>query len=258
VDPDALLFTDKDGQRVALEDVINDGLDRNYSDRIPALVELAQRGAPDHRLYATAMLVAWGVPDGYANLAAWARDPASVPWASKPFTFDRFSGADSAFETLANAVATAVELDDERDDVAPLRRDALRALLGAYHRVFFGRSLMTALEYDKPALPALRDDLAAAIDRATAAARTPPPFDLATQAAFLLGPLARVDDERAARAADALLADHPGNERMVREIAHGLRSGTGPATLAIVKRLAESPLASVRTDARDSLAKRGG
>jgi hypothetical protein len=68
------------------------------------------------------------------------------------------------------------------------------------------------------------------------------------QTASLLGPLTALDDERAARAAEALLAANP---RVVNEVAYSLRHGTGNTTLAILERLAKT-----NQIARESLGKR--
>jgi hypothetical protein len=255
-DPEELLFVDKSGRRGSLQDVIYDGLDNDYSDRVPQLVQLIREGQPPHRLYATVMLVSWGIPEGYASLARWASDPARVPWASAPFTLDRQYGVDSTFEMLVDAIRTAGELD-ERDELKLRRIDGLRDLLGIYDRVFFGRSIMTALDFDKSLIPRLENDIARAVDRAVAASSGKLAFDMASQAAFLLRPLAMADDDHAARAAGELLAAHPSNDRMAAEVAHALGAGTGSATRALLERLASSSVEAVRKDAVDSLAKRG-
>ena len=79
--PDELLFTEKDGTRSSLQDVISDGLDVDYSDRYPALLHLLREGEPAHRLYSCIMLASWGMPEGLRTLIEWARDPGSTPWA---------------------------------------------------------------------------------------------------------------------------------------------------------------------------------
>jgi hypothetical protein len=256
MEPDDLLYTDLDGVRCQLQDVIYDGLDRDYAARYPALIRLLGEGAPAGRLYACVMLASWGVAEGFATLIAWAREPAAVPWAGAPVTFDRHYGADDAFAMLADAVRVAGEVADD-GAIAARRVAAGRALLGIYDRVYFGRALLVALDLDPALAATLAPEIAQAVDRAVAAAGTgAPPFDLATQAAFLLGPLAALDDAHAARAAGALLAAHGDPSRPAREVAYALRAGSGPATRAILARLAVGPGESVRTDARDSLARR--
>ncbi len=214
-----------------------------------------ETGRPAHRLYACVMLASWGVPAGLRTLIGWAADPATVPWAGQPVTYDRHFGVDSAFEMLADAVRIAGESNGAAA-VADLRAGAAAALLGLYDRVYFGRALMVAFDLDRVLAAALAPEVADAVDRTVAAARGPAAFDLATQAAFLLGPLAALDDAHAARAAEALLAGAGGRQRTVREVAHALGTGTGPDTRAILERLAGAPDAAVRQDARESLARR--
>src|SRR5688500_18500502 len=194
--PDEILFTEMDGSRTSLQDVIYDGLDRDYSARYPALLQLMRHGQPTHRLYSCVMLASWGVPEGLRMLIQWATDPDSTPWAAEPVTFDRFYGVDDAFEMLANAMDVAREFDLP-DEIAALRADAIRALLGIYHRVHFGRSLMIVLDLDTALASTLRPEIARAVDRSVAASQTSMPFDMAAQAAFLLGILASLDDEHA-------------------------------------------------------------
>jgi hypothetical protein len=257
MEPDDLLFMDKEGNRIQLQDVIYDGLDRDYSERYPALLRLMQEGGPAHRLYACVMLASWGVPEGVHTLILWAGDPDSVPWAAQPVTYDRHFGVDSAFEMLADAIRVAGELD-RHDEIDLLRSDAVRALLGIYDRVYFARALMVVLDIDRALAASVEAAIALAVDRSVAAAQAEAlPFDMATQAAFLLGPLASLDDTHAARAAEALLAAHAGKTRTLREVAYALGQGTGPATSVILERLAASPVESVRTDAQDSLSRRG-
>lgn len=256
VDPDALLFTDKDGVKTQLQDVIYDGLDRDYADRYPALVRLMQEGTPAQRLFACVMLASWGVAEGLTTLIGWARDPASTPWADQPVTFDRMYGVDSAFEMLAEAMRVAGELE-QRDQIAARRAEAVRALLAIYDRVWFGRSLAVVLDLDPALARELADAIGSAVERALAAAPTTD-LDLATQAAYLLGPLAAVDDPRAARAATALLDAHPTKTQSAREVAHALMDGTGPATRAVLERLVRSGSPAVRDEAKTSLSRRAG
>src|SRR5687768_14525487 len=182
--PDDLLFTELDGTRTSLQDVIYDGLDRDYSARHPALIHLMQHGLPVQRLYSCVMLASWGVPEGLQTLIQWASDPESTPWSGGPVTFDRFYGADDAFEMLANALQVAGDISLPAE-IAALRIKAVRALLGIYHRVHFARSLMTVFDLENTLASTLLPELTLAVDRAVAASRTPLPFDMAAQAAFL-------------------------------------------------------------------------
>ena len=104
---DDLLFNDLDGGRVGLDDVVADGLDRDYSARYDALRDLLARGTPAQRLHSCVLLASWGVRDGFATIVDWAADPAGVPWAGLPVTVDRFSGWTTPSAQLARALDTA-------------------------------------------------------------------------------------------------------------------------------------------------------
>lgn len=254
--PEELLFTDRTGVRADLQDVIYDGLDVDYRDRYPALLHLLNGGAPAHRLYACAMLASWGVPDALRTIAQWASDPAVTPWADAPVTFERFGGADAAFELLTDAVGTAAEALGRDATVDALRAEAIRAILGAYDRVFVGRAVATVLDLD-PALAArVRDQVGPAVERALEALRGAPAFDLRTQTASLIGALAAIDDDHAASAAEALLVQVGRWTPAVNEVASALGHGTGPATFGVLERLAEHGAPSVQALARESLGRR--
>jgi hypothetical protein len=257
MEPEELLFTDRNGSRTSLQDVISDGLDHDYSERYAALLRLMREGLPAHRLYACIMLASWGVSEGFHTLIRWAREPSSTPWAGEPVTFDRFYGADSSFEMLADAVRVTTDAE-HGDELRELRAEAVRALLGIYDQVYFARTLALLLDEDRGLSATAQAEIARAVDSAVAASSAAGQhFDMASQAAFLLSPLAAFDDEHAARAAQALLDDHPGRSRVAREIAYALGSGSGPGTQAILEQLAASPSPSVRADALQSLARRG-
>jgi hypothetical protein len=114
------------------------------------------------------------------------------------------------------------------------------------------------LDLDRALAASLQSDIASAVHRAIAASRDQAvEFDLPTQAAFLLGPLAQLDDEQAALATAALVAAHPDHTRAIREAAYALGWGTGSATRAMLEQLTTSPFASVRQDAQEALAHRG-
>ena len=174
-------------------------------------------------------------------------------------TYDRHFGADAAFEMLADAVRVAGEIEAS-EAIAQLRRMPCAALLGIYDRVYFGRALLVVLDLDRALAAAVAAGMGRAVDRAIVAAETgEAPFDMATQAAFLLAPLAALDGTaHAARAAETLAAAHAGQSRTLREVAHALGAGAGPATRAALERLAASPFEPVRQDALDSLARRKG
>jgi hypothetical protein len=232
--------------------VIYDGLDVDYSDRVPALEQLAASGSPQHRLYATAMLASWGVPSALRSIAGWARAPESAPWAGTPVTFERFSGADSAFELLADALRISQDARGRDASTDALRAEAAGALLASFDRVYTGRKLAEVFDLDRPLRAAVASEIAPAVARGMVAARAAS-FDLATQTASLVGALAALDDAAAAAAAERLVAEHPDATRVHNEVAYAMRFGTGPATLAVLDRLAKSPQAAVRTNANESL-----
>lgn len=255
--PDDLLYTDLDGQRLSLDDLIADGLDRDYSPRFPQLRQLLATGAPREQLHACALLAAWGVRDGLLQVIEWARNLDAVPWSGAPVEVDRFSGVDAAFVLLTDALRTAQQYIPLSEVAARLRRLAVYDLLLRYDRVFFDRSMMILLDLDQELARSELLTIRWALDQALAATRSGMPhFDLPTQTAFLLGPLAEHDDASAADFAGRLLAQHPVHTRMLREVAYALGSGSGPATHSILERLAQSEFASVRLEAEEWLARR--
>ena len=255
-EPEYVLYCDLDGIFVGLEEVMADGLERDYADRFDDLRALLANGAPVHRLHACVMLAGWGVREGFLTAAEWARAPEDVPWAGAPVSLDRMFGVDDAFARLAYGLDTArsVELAPVR---SRLRVSATRALLSAYHRVFFDRSMALLLELDRQLAEATQQDIDRAVVRAIEAARSPQSFDMAMQAAVLLGPLAALDDDRAAGLSDELARVARDRPRALRELAYALGSGTGPATLFRLKELAGSSEPAVAREAREWLERRG-
>lgn len=238
MDPDSVLFTDRQGNRGQLQDIIDDGLDGGYEARVPSLIYLQQHGDPYRQLLATVMLTSWGEPAGFKALTAWARKPQEAPWAQSPVTFDRISGADSAFELLADAVRTSFHSKDT-EAIKTLQIVALKALLSVADSQNVGRTLTVAISRNADVMAAVQPELGAAIDQGIASLRTKkqPAFDLATQIASLLTALAQLDDQAAARSARALIELAPSNLRMLREIAGSLANGHGPDTLSVLQDL---------------------
>lgn len=255
--PDNLLYTDSEGNPAQLEDVIDDGLDGVYDDRIPALRRLCETGTPERRLLACRVLVSWGDRVGLETLIRWASAPTETPWADEPVALSRVHGADGAFGLLADALRTS-SLSERAEETEALRVEATRALLRLADSYDFDRDLLFAVSAD----PAVRErvvaDLKAAAERAieTLAAGKPVDFDLATQAAGLLAPLARLDDATAAGYADRLLELESGHSRMLRELNDAMGAGSGPATLAVLMRLRNAGDATVREEADRLLARR--
>lgn len=256
-DPEALLYDDLAGHRVGLRGVIAKGLDGGYENRIHGLRLLLAGGSPAHRLDACEILVSWGERSGLLAAAEWAHDPDSVPWAGAPVSVDRFGYGDDAFARLAEALSSAGEAPLS-EPCAMLRGLATRALLVIHDRVFLDRSMGMLLGMDLARAAASRREIDWAVARGLAAARAGDRrFDIATQVAFLLDPLAGLDDAAAAAAAEVLMTDHPRWDRALCEVALSMAAGSGPATLAVLRRLAGWPSASVRAEADTRIAARG-
>lgn len=250
-----LFFHDLDGANVGLDEVIADGLDRDYSARYPALRELLEVGTPAQRLQSCVMLASWGVRDGLLTLIDWALDPDSVPWVGVPVTYDRFFGVDDAFAQLARALDTARDAALTPVGVR-LRVGATRALLGIHHHAYFDRWMQALLEADRTLAAAVVPQVHQAAERTIAAARMQQPFDMTTQAALLLVPLAESDDALAASLASqlvALAADWP---RTLTEVARAMGAGHGPGTLYALQQLARSAHPTVAREAQEGLTRR--
>jgi hypothetical protein len=155
-----LLFTQRDGSSADFYEVLDDGLDGGYAQRFPDLIILMRTGTPYHRFLAGVMLTAWGQPAGLQALIAWAQTPAQAPWAAAPVTFNRLTGADSAFAELADALRTSLLLDPA-PALQHWQHAALEALLAIYHQYFFSEMLAVALRRDQAILQACKPTLQA-------------------------------------------------------------------------------------------------
>ncbi|HWU88163.1 MAG TPA: hypothetical protein VN253_12840 [Kofleriaceae bacterium] len=239
ITPEQLLFTDAAGHSTSLENLIDDGLDGAYRDRVPGFVELLHHEDPRLQLYACRVLVSWGVAEGFERLSAWASAPDRVPWAAAPVEVDRHHGVDAAFERMADAVRASLILD-ETPELCARQITAARVLLSLYDRKYFGVTLMVVA-----ASASIRDACAGATLAAAEAAvqrSTAPPesFDLAAQAAALLAVVVLIDEAQAVRLGEELLRLHPQRSRVAMEVADALRHGVGPAAHTFVAGLARS------------------
>jgi hypothetical protein len=257
--PSELLFTDREGKPTSVQDVAADGLDGGYEDRIPELEELLVSGSPYHRLMACVVLISWGEPAGFRTLIQWASDPAHVPWADYPVTADRLSGVDDAFANLADGL-NASFWNEPAPALRQMQLDAGRALLAIYADCFFGRTLALALIRDKGVPPELKGNIVAASEAGLAAIRngSTPHFDIASQIASLIFPLAVADDDLACRFADQLTPLLHNNARALRELALALASGTGEATRRSLEGLRHLGIPAVTEEADKALARRQG
>lgn len=252
-----LLFRDASGAPAQVQDIIDEGLDGAYRERIPELASLLWNGEPYHRLLAAAMLTSWGVGAGFSALTTWAQRPDQAPWAGEAVTTDRLTGADSAFETLADAVLTSF-WNDRSPELRQHQTEALRALLNAAQSRYVGRSLALATLRDRELTSELLPDLRRAAEAALQQLErgNDEGFDRAFQTAALLAPVAREDDAAAASYARRLLTLAPDRPRTVREIALALAEGGGPDTLAVLQQLRQTAPAAARRDIEEALARR--
>ena len=255
--PEQLLLTNKAGTPVQVQDLMDEGLEGDYEDRIPDLIELMHRGSPEHRLWACMVLTAWGNEDGLTQVAEWARYPERAPWASNPVDFDRIYGADSSMASLADAVRTSF-LSASASSLRPLQISAIEALLQASSSHFVDSNLALAIGQDRYVeenlAPRIRDAIANAIARLSAGDQVG--FDLAFQTASLVGALAPVDDAGAAHFADVLAANFRSSERMLKELAEALSQGRGPATARSLTALKALGIAAVADKVDNALARR--
>ncbi|MBD2514353.1 hypothetical protein H6G93_04900 [Nostoc sp. FACHB-973] len=255
--PEELLFTDREGNRGQLQDIIDDGLDGGYEDRIPGLINLLNSGEPYHQLLAAVMLTSWGHPAGFQKLIDWAANSQNVPWKEAPVVYERISETDSAFEKLADALNTSYYADDNQK-LKQWQIDAIKALLGIYYQYYFGRTLALAIVRDKEIAKAVKNEIIAAIEASMQILQqhTSLGFDLAFQVASLLIPLTPIDDNLTANYANKLISKYSQNERILREIANALGDGKGEATLATLQHLRTLKMPALVRDVENAIARR--
>ncbi len=244
-----VLYTDASGRRQSSWDVAADGLDGGLAERIPRLLEILEGGELIHRIDALLLLVSWGEPSAMETALRWSSDPAARPW-KQAVVHHRLFPVDGFWEMLAEALYTS--LDNEPFPGLREHQIALaRALLAIHHEVYFDRSLASALCVLIERGADLGDALHSALDRSLARIGSPeaPPFDHAFQAATLLLPLASIDDDRTASVGRRLIAEHPDNLRMCREVLTAWANGSGPATAAALRELSHPGLSRERAGA---------
>lgn len=229
---DALLYTDREGDATSVADLIDDGLEGGYEDRIPALRQLCVDGPPDHRVEACEVLVAWSDPVGLEALARWADAGERLDWAHMADCLD--TGKYTTTPAVLGSRATAA-----------------RALLRLAGRVPFEQRLSLALLGDRELNTRVTDELRAAIERCLVRIerRDRVDFDLTTETAELLVPLARSDDDAAAAFAERLMKADKRNVNMLRHLATAMGEGDGPRTRDVLERLSGHKDKLVRTSA---------
>ena len=236
--PEQILFTNNKGEVSSLEDIIADGLDGEYTDRIPALVELLESGSPYHRLMSCIVLTSWGHLLGFKAFISWASNPNSAPWSQEPVSVDRIYGADDAFENLADALKTSY-WNDTTVELQKMQREAAEALLNIYSDYFFGQTLALALLKDPIWQSSRQNKIVNTLESCIHIIKSGKKidFDLPYQTAWLLLVLAPVNDNLTAEFAERLIIECPENNRMLRELALALGDAKGPGTLQTLNKL---------------------
>lgn len=255
--PEQILFMDNEGNASSLEDIIADGLDGEYEDRIPALVELLSSGTPYHRLMACIILTSWGHPTGFQFLIKWASSPNSSPWSQEPVSVDRIYGVNDAFENLADALKTSY-WNDETAELREMQREAAKALLSIYSDYFFGQTLALALLKDPVWQSSRQNEIIDTLKSCMQIIQSSEwrDFDLPYQTACLLLLLAHSNDDMTAEFAEQLITQFPNNDRMLRELALALGESRGQATLQILNRLKILGLPTVTTEVNKTISRR--
>jgi hypothetical protein len=213
VTPDELLHTDRDGEPASLDELIADGLEGGYEDRLPGLRELCAAGNAE----ACQVLVAWSDPVGLTTLRRWAEDGAAID-----------------FAPLVDAIRTG-KYTAATDAARAGRVEAVRALLALTDREPIGEDLNDAIPGDDAFIAAIADALRHAVERCLA--RRGAPFDHLAEAAALVVPLARVDDDAAADLAERLRERDKRNPRLLSNLVTAMGQGRGPRTLAVLEAL---------------------
>lgn len=256
--PEELLFTDLEGDRVSFQDVVDEGLDGGYESRIPALIELLDSENPYYRLLSSVMLTSWGEAEGFQKLVEWAKNPEVTPWAEAPVVFERYTGADSAFEMIADGLRTSYYCEDEAQ-LTEWQVAATKALLAIYHKYYFGQTLALAIVKSKKRAIKVYNEIIAAIEASfnQLNEEQTTQFDLAFQVASLHMPLVDLDDKAAALYASRLILKFPDNIRMLKELIGALASGKGDDTLKVIKDLEAKQISGIEQELENALKRRG-
>jgi hypothetical protein len=219
--PKDLLFTKFDGTEDHFYEVVSDELDypENYAVRIPALIELMTYGETYHRLLACIMLTSWGYKEGFQTLIKWATCPEKTPWYTDPVLHEHIIGSDSAFERLAEAIATS-RYGIESQEISSLRKMAVKALLKLFSKVYFDNTLTLAIFSNNELFPEITEDVKSAIENSFDKIHHQEKFDfnLQLQVASLLGTLRDSDEFRVINYAKALVKEFPDDRRMLFEL----------------------------------------
>lgn len=255
--PEQLLFTNLEGEEEQLQDIIDEGLDGGYENRIPELSFLVDSGEPYYQLLACVMLVSWGIPKGFHKLLTWASDPENVPWQASPVVFDRIFGTDSAFEMLADAVKTSFYCENSKV-LQLLQIEAIKALLNIYNRFYFGRTLALAISRNKEIAKIVQFEITNAIEASLSDLResVSKGFDLAFQTSCMLIPLAPLNDEITALYANQIISILPQSQRTLYELTNVLGNAKEEATLKVLQHLRECEVPGLEQEVQQAIKRR--
>jgi hypothetical protein len=240
ISPEELLFTKHDGTQDHFYEVVSDELDypEKYRDRIPCLIDLMNYGEPYHSLLSCIMLTSWGYAEGFKTLTEWAIYPEKTPWREEPVLRDRITGADSAYEKLADAIRTSY-YGLESQESSSLRKTAIKALLKLFPTIFFDNALTFAISSNKTELlpdilENIHESIISSIDLLRKKERTS--FNLQMQVASLLGTLRGFDEYTIIKYAKILAEEFPDDQQMFFELVSVLGGCKIPEALEILEK----------------------
>jgi hypothetical protein len=227
-----LLFTNLEGNRQQLQDVIDDGLDGGYENRIPELIKLAENEEPYYSLLAYVMLISWGNQAGFISLLNLIQDPTQVPWLKKSVVYDRIYNCNSAFEMLADALRTSYYCEQDQQ-LKNWRIQVTQYFLKLYDQYYFGQSLALAILKGKEITPTIQGSIIEAIENSFIRLNQgiKIEFDLAFQVACLIITIEPNEDELAAYYANRLLSLNNLTRRVLQELCNSLQYSPSPKAL---------------------------
>jgi hypothetical protein len=155
---------------------------------------------------------------------------------------DRITGADSAFEKLADAIRTSY-YGLESEEISSLRKSAIKSLLKLFPKVFFDNALTFAISSNKEELlPDIFEDIRTAISDSieTLQRKEKVDFNLQMQVASLIGILREFDEDTVVSYAKALIRQFPNDHRMLFELISVLGGCKTPGALEILEDLYHS------------------
>lgn len=248
---DATLTTYIDGTEAEGElDVGYDGLERDYSARVPAIESLMRGGTMRERAIACWTLASWAQPPALRELREWVQRPEAAPWGDSPPAV----GDEGVYAFLLDALDNAGRALQRTDESDRLRVEVLHAALDKYDQLVFASSIANTLLVDRELIDELQADIAPAIERALAASRPPAQPELRRQAAALLGVLVTFDEPRAAQLAKTIRETFPVNDALLVALAVALSDARGAETRALLEDLAASSWKKASARAKEALA----